>query len=284
VSADRELTQFLGDPVTALFTGEEIIDLTGARMATGMMPDEAGPIAVDTREPIEGAWYVALSGDTYDGHDFLGDAFSAGALGCIVVDRPNYPIASTSFPLLAVDDTEEALGILARNWRRRTLKKLCLVASSGGSGWSKATLELGAHFAELRGLEHRSESFLDWRTRVSTILAQFLNLSEEEDFLLAEFAPQPLTRAPWLVSQLLPNLLLLPEEAFDFARLSLGADGESALKRKLAEDLLALNKPGLPQQYMVATSDSELASALAIECSDNLSAETLSRQMGLKQS
>jgi hypothetical protein len=270
--------------VTALFTAEEIIELTGARMAVGMLPDEAGPIAVDTREAMEGAWFVALNGETYDGHDFLGDAFSAGALGCIVVDRPNYPIASTSFPLLAVDDTEQALGTLARNWRRRTLKKLCLVASSGGSDWSKATLELGAHFAGLRGEKHLSESFLDWRTKVSTILAQFLNLGEDQDFLLAEFAPMPLTQAPWLVSQLLPNLLLLPAEAFEFARLSLGAEETKRLKEEVARVLLALNKPDLPRQYQVATDDPELAGKLQVECLAGLCDESLSLPMGLAKS
>lgn len=270
--------------MTALFTAEEIIELTGARMAVGMLPDDAGPIAVDTREAMEGAWFVALSGSTYDGHDFLGDAFSGGALGCIVVDRPNYPIASTSFPLLAVDDTEQALGILARNWRRRTLKKLCLVASSGGSDWSKATLELGAHFASQRGEKHLSECFLDWRTKVSTILAQFLNLAEDQDFLLAEFAPLPLTQSPWLVSQLLPNLLLLPREAFDFARLSLGAEQTRHLKEDVGRQLLSLNKPGLPPQYLVATDDPELAAKLSVDCLASLCDQSLGRPMGLAQS
>jgi hypothetical protein len=250
-------------------------------MAVGMLPDEAGPIAVDTRESLEGAWFLALPGRTYDGHDFLGDAFSGGALGCIVVDRPSYPIASTSFPLLAVDDTEEALGILARNWRRRTLKKLCLVASTGESEWSQTTLELGAHFALLRGQHHLSEKFFDWRANVSTILAQFLNLTEEEDFLLAEFAPVPLTKTPWLVTQLLPNLLFVPAGAFEFARLSLGAEQASRLKVEAATALLALNKPGLPPQYKVCTNDRELGEKLGIECVKDLNDESLSLAMGL---
>jgi hypothetical protein len=270
--------------LTAVFTAEEIIELTGARMAVGMLPDEAGPIAIDTREAMEGAWFVALSGSTYDGHDFLGDAFSGGALGCIVVDRPNYPIASTSFPLLAVDDTELALGILARNWRRRTLKKLCLVASTGGSDWSKATLELGSHFAGLRGQKHLSESFLDWRIKVSLILAQFLNLGEDQDFLLAEFAPHPLTQTPWLIKQLLPNLFVLPDGAFEFARLSLGAETAKLLKEQVATELLALNKAGLPPQYEVATDDPDLAAKLGIDCLASLCDPSLGRPMGLTKS
>ncbi len=250
-------------------------------MAVGMLPDDAGPIAVDTREAMEGAWFVALAGRTYDGHDFLGDAFSAGALGCIVVDRPSYPIASTSFPLLAVEDTEQALGQLARNWRRRTLKKLCLVASTGEAEWSQATLELGAHFAALRGQKHLSEKFFDWRLNVSTILAQFLNLTEDEDFLLAEFAPVPLTQTLWLVKQLMPNLLLVPRGAFEFARLALGADQASRLKEEAARALLSLNKEGVPPQYAVATDDPDFASRLGLECLQSLEDPALSQPMGL---
>lgn len=128
--------------MTASYSAEEIIELTGARMASGMLPDEFGEIAVDTRVDLDGAWFVALCGKTFDGHDFIGDAFSAGALGCIVADRPSYPIAATSFPLLAVDDTEEALGKLARNWRRRTRKKLILVAAQNVEEVSGTALSL----------------------------------------------------------------------------------------------------------------------------------------------
>jgi hypothetical protein len=128
--------RLIGDPenrpksLAAVYSAEEIIELTGARVAVGMVPDEVGEIATDTRSDLTGSWFVALVGKTFDGHDFIGDAFSAGALGCIVADRPSYPIAATSFPLLAVDDTEEALAVLARNWRRRTRKKLIVVAAT----------------------------------------------------------------------------------------------------------------------------------------------------------
>jgi UDP-N-acetylmuramoyl-tripeptide--D-alanyl-D-alanine ligase len=92
-----------------IFTAEEIIEITQGRLASGLMPDEAGSICTDTRVIEEGQWFLALCGETFDGHDFLGDAFAGGALGCIVQERANYPIAGTSFPLIAVDDTAIAL-------------------------------------------------------------------------------------------------------------------------------------------------------------------------------
>ncbi len=96
-------------PSNNFFTGEQIIETTQGRLASGLMPDQAGSICTDTRIIEEGQWFLALCGKVYDGHDFLGDAFAGGALGCIVQERGSYPIASTSFPLIAVDDTVIAL-------------------------------------------------------------------------------------------------------------------------------------------------------------------------------
>jgi UDP-N-acetylmuramoyl-tripeptide--D-alanyl-D-alanine ligase len=92
-----------------LFSAEEIIEITQGRLACGLMPDEAGSICTDTRIIQEGQWFLALCGKFFDGHDFIGDAFAGGAIGCIVEARANYPIGNQSFPLIAVDDTAAAL-------------------------------------------------------------------------------------------------------------------------------------------------------------------------------
>jgi hypothetical protein len=113
--------------VTATYTAEEILEITKARLASGLMPDDAGKICPDTRLLQEGDWYLALSGPNYDGHDFIGDAFAGGAIGAIVAERGGYSIASTSFPLLAVSSPELAYAALARNWRRRMNPKVVLV-------------------------------------------------------------------------------------------------------------------------------------------------------------
>jgi UDP-N-acetylmuramyl pentapeptide synthase len=70
--------RLIGDPenrpksLAAVYSAEEIIELTGARVAVGMVPDEVGEIATDTRSDLTGSWFVALVGKTFDGHDFIG--------------------------------------------------------------------------------------------------------------------------------------------------------------------------------------------------------------------
>jgi UDP-N-acetylmuramoyl-tripeptide--D-alanyl-D-alanine ligase len=123
--------------MTAEFNAEDIIDICGARLAQGLMPDGAGQICTDTRALQEGQWYLALSGETFDGHDFLGDAFAAGAVGAIVGERSSYPIGNSTFPLLAVQDSLDAFHDLARNWRRRINPKVIGVTGSSGKTTTK---------------------------------------------------------------------------------------------------------------------------------------------------
>lgn len=123
--------------MTAIFTGEEIMEICKGRLASGLLPDEAGPLVSDTRLIAEGQWYIAFSGDKYDGHDFLGDAFNAGAIGAIVAERPNYPIGNQQFPLIAVENTLEAYLALARNWRKRISPKVVGITGSSGKTTTK---------------------------------------------------------------------------------------------------------------------------------------------------
>jgi UDP-N-acetylmuramoyl-tripeptide--D-alanyl-D-alanine ligase len=121
----------------AEFSAEEIIDICGGRLAQGMMPDGVGIVCTDTRQLGEGQWYLALSGEKFDGHDFLGDAFARGAVGAIVAERPQHAIGSNSFPLIAVEDTLMAFHALARNWRRRINPKVVAITGSSGKTTTK---------------------------------------------------------------------------------------------------------------------------------------------------
>lgn len=72
----------------------------------------------DSREAGPGALYVALAGDRADGHDFVDDAFKAGAV-LALVSKP------VDGPCVRVSDSTEALGLLARAYLR-------LLKGSGG--------------------------------------------------------------------------------------------------------------------------------------------------------
>ena len=65
-------------------------------------------ISTDTRKISPGCLYLALSGERFDGHDFIEKAFEAGALAAIISRE-----MKTEHQVILVEDTRLALGRLA---------------------------------------------------------------------------------------------------------------------------------------------------------------------------
>ena len=105
----------------------EAAALLNGRLSGGDVPFTA--VSTDSRHIGRGELFVALRGERFDGHEFLGGAASRGAAAAII-DR-NY---SGAFPLpvVIVDDTKRALGELARRWRERFAPALIAVTGSNG--------------------------------------------------------------------------------------------------------------------------------------------------------
>src|SRR6266704_3369324 len=88
-------------------------------------------VSTDTRHLTPGTLFVALKGEKYDAHDFLGQAGAGGATAA-VVRRGTPPVAG--LPFFEVDDTLAALGLLARARRRMLPEGTPVVAITGSSG------------------------------------------------------------------------------------------------------------------------------------------------------
>jgi UDP-N-acetylmuramoyl-tripeptide--D-alanyl-D-alanine ligase len=79
-------------------------------------PQPLGRVWTDTRTIQRGDLFVALTGERFDAHNFLADAVKAGA-AAVVVSRLD-ETKGLGVPVLHVDDTRAALGLLGRYWRR----------------------------------------------------------------------------------------------------------------------------------------------------------------------
>ncbi|MCG6656431.1 UDP-N-acetylmuramoyl-tripeptide--D-alanyl-D-alanine ligase [Halomonas campisalis] len=90
-----------------------------------------GEIVTDSRRLRPGALFVALVGERFDGHDFIGEARQAGAVAAVVERRVERP-ADDPLPQLVVPDSRLALGLLGRARRRAWGRPL--VAVTGNSG------------------------------------------------------------------------------------------------------------------------------------------------------
>lgn len=96
----------------------------------------SGPwrITTDSRLAEPGRIFVALTGENFDGHDFVGDLLRRGGTGAVVA--AGHPVAREPLPegsfRIAVRDPLAALGALAK-WVRRTAE-VPVVGVTGSAG------------------------------------------------------------------------------------------------------------------------------------------------------
>ncbi len=129
------------DPVWTL---SQVLLATGGRLVSGFSGVGFRSIATDSRSLQPGDLFLALSGDCFDGHDFVEDAIQRGAAG-LIVSKPGQ--TEFSAPVVLVDDPLRALGDLAA-YRRRLMPDLRVLAITGSTGKTTVKEMTGAIFAE----------------------------------------------------------------------------------------------------------------------------------------
>ncbi|WP_374648180.1 UDP-N-acetylmuramoyl-tripeptide--D-alanyl-D-alanine ligase [Rhizorhabdus sp.] len=125
---------------------------------------QASGVAFDSREIGPGDLFIAMKGETTDGHAFLDKAFAAGASGAIVSD-------ACAGPHVRVTDTMAALEALGVASRARMAGKVIGVTGSVGKTGTKEALFACLDRA-LRGRVHRSVKSYNNHTGVPLSLAR----------------------------------------------------------------------------------------------------------------
>jgi len=86
-------------------------------------------VGTDSRQIESAELFVALSGEHFDAHDFLGDITKAGAAGALISDDEKCP---DNLSAVCVADTRFGLAELAREWRKVNPIPLAVVTGSNG--------------------------------------------------------------------------------------------------------------------------------------------------------
>ncbi len=195
------------EPAVAQYCAEEIMDITQGRLAAGLMSEASAAICSDTRILMEGDWFLALPGRTFDGHDFLGDAFAAGAVGAIVTERPSYPIGNQQFPLIAVDDTRAAYYALARNWRRRINPLTVAICGITGQAVTASMCQ------EIMGRKLRCHSLDAQGSNNCCLPAEVLAMKDDTQALILPLAAESLEQMSQEASCLLPDIAIITSDS-----------------------------------------------------------------------
>jgi hypothetical protein len=105
-------------------------------------------VATDSRTIEAGALFIALRGERFDGHEYLGAARESGAAAAMVERVAGVSAQAVGMPLLMVGDAKLALGALARHWRQRFRIPVVGIVGSNGKTTVKEMLAgvLREHF------------------------------------------------------------------------------------------------------------------------------------------
>ncbi|WP_417450489.1 UDP-N-acetylmuramoyl-tripeptide--D-alanyl-D-alanine ligase [Kordiimonas sp.] len=111
-----------------LWTSAELLATCGG---VGAQPWYADGVHTDSREVMPGDMFIALNGAKLNGHDYVADAFSRGAVAALVSEDIAVAEAS-ALRLVHVNDTLEALRRMAAHARNRAPARVVGVTGSAG--------------------------------------------------------------------------------------------------------------------------------------------------------
>lgn len=119
------------------WTIRDVREATGGSLVSGSDGREFAGIGIDSRTIEPDRIFVAIAGETHDGHRFVADVLARGGKGFVVAesqvaDLPLDRMRASGAACVAVADTTAALGDLARFNRNR--KPLTVLAITGSNG------------------------------------------------------------------------------------------------------------------------------------------------------
>jgi len=144
-------------------TAGDIVMATGGRLEQGSREQGIAGVSIDSRTIGGGELFVAIRGDRFDGHAFVGAAMARGALGAIV-ETQNIEAtraaatASQDAVIVSVQDTTRALQDIARDVRRRAGTQVVAITGSAGKTTTK---EVAAEFLSARYRVFRNKGNLN---------------------------------------------------------------------------------------------------------------------------
>jgi UDP-N-acetylmuramoyl-tripeptide--D-alanyl-D-alanine ligase len=139
-------------------TAATVASAAGGELIAGDPRSLVSGYSIDSRTLTSGDLFLAIRGERFDGHVFVGAAIERGAGGIIVCD----PAAAAGLPagtiVIVVDDTVTALQSLAQHIRRESGAKVTAITGSAGKTTTK---EIAAAFLAQRHSVFRNRGNLN---------------------------------------------------------------------------------------------------------------------------
>ncbi len=164
----------------AAFTIEEILQATGGALLQRGRIDRCEGVSTDTRTLAEGALFIPLIGENFNGHRFLRSAAEKGAAAVLVSEKEAAGGLPESVTVIAVKDTLKALEGLARFHRLRFDIPVVAVTGSNGKTTTKDMIT-----AVLKTTYHVCHTLKNFNNEIG-LSQTLLALSAEDDVCVTE--------------------------------------------------------------------------------------------------
>jgi UDP-N-acetylmuramoyl-tripeptide--D-alanyl-D-alanine ligase len=185
----------------AELTLAEIALVTGGQVRPGAAAQVMG-VTTDSRGDVAGKLFIALEGESYDGHAFVAAAADRGAAAVMVSRDLTVP---DGVAVVRVGSPLAGLGALARLLRRRWGKQLIAVGGSAGKTTTRSAIQALLSVAYPARL-HASPGNLNNLVGVPMVL---LGLAPEHELCLVEVGTNQRGEVARLTSVCEPDLALL---------------------------------------------------------------------------
>jgi UDP-N-acetylmuramoyl-tripeptide--D-alanyl-D-alanine ligase len=201
-------------------------------------------VSKDTRDIHSGDLYVALKGERFDGHLFVAEAKSSGAVAALVSDS-----VSLDVPQVQVEDTRIALGQLAAHWRQIWGQQQAagkLVGITGSNGKTSVKEMISKVLADHAG----ASAVLSTKGNLNNDIGMpmtLLELTEQHEFAVIEMGANHVGEIDYLTDIARPDVALVnnvgPAHLEGFGSLENIAKAKAEIYNGLSDEGIAvLNK------------------------------------------
>lgn len=178
----------------------DVISATKGNLICGDLNATITKVSTDTRTLSEGSFFVAMKGESFDGHAFLEQAKKQGAIGCLVQQEVKADIQSDGFAIIQVADTKLGLAQIAATYRRMFEGRVCAVTGSVGK---TSTKDMIASVLSKRFCVHKTQG--NFNNEIGLPLT-ILGLQEEHTALITEMGMRGLGEIDYLANVAKPDV------------------------------------------------------------------------------
>ncbi|HEX3270812.1 MAG TPA: UDP-N-acetylmuramoyl-tripeptide--D-alanyl-D-alanine ligase [Ktedonobacterales bacterium] len=221
-----------------MFSSEELLDATAGVVVGGALPTVFPGAAIDSRQVRPGELFVAIRGETTDGHRYIGAAVEHGA-AAILCAQPDSEALERGVPQVIVADPLAALQEVAKQRlaRQPETRVIAIAGSNGKTSVKEATAALLERLAPTL----RTTGNLNTETGVPVSL---LRLLPEHRYAVIEMGAQRVGEVAALCRIAPPEIAVVtvvgPEHLEFFGGMAQVIQAEGEIVDALAPDGLAI--------------------------------------------